>query len=756
MKTLVSLCFVLSRMSLGGTGALEVSVTAAGTLAPVPGAFVVLEGTSLGGITDARGSCLIDGVPPGAYVLRVSSVGFHPRGVTDVIVGSRRTTPVDVSLSYSVVEGGVIHVTPDYFPDESSGPVGKTEFSGEQIRRAPGSAGDVSRVITALPSVTGIDDQYNGMAVRGGNPMENGIYLDGMEIPNINHFPRQGTSGGGLGMVNTDLISDVKFSAGGFSPAFGDRLSSVMEIGIREGSRRGFEGQANLSMAGFGTVLEGPIHGGAGSWLVCGRRSYVDLLVDIADIDAVPVYSDLHGKLVYDLNPAHRLFLFGLGAWDYVDYGYEQAFEDGNGNYGITRGRNTSLGAGWRWIWPGDGFSSTILSWNGIHYGGDYYDTLTRRWEAVQNSTENSVSLRNDNSWRPREGLTLRFGLEGRLNLDDFENSYAADTNYSGDPIPELHVRRSTSGLRGGIFASAGITVIPGVTVTGGSRVDFSETTGKTRVSPRGSVCWEPAPGTTLSAAGGVYRQDLPRELTSRGPEFENLDTPVSLHLVLGFAQLLAPDTRLQFEAYSKRGSGFPYDPMQPGYFVLDGVSAEQDLHSFETLNSGGETRAEGVEITLRKQLVSGLYGLAAGSLYSSEYRTPGEPWRRRIYDQRWTGTLEGGYRFDSGWEVSCRWLLAGGRPYTPLDPVASEAHNRTILDSTRINAERYPHYSSLNLRADRRFSFERGGLVCYASVWNILNRRNVTATFWNRIEKKEDHIYQWAVMPVVGIEYEF
>lgn len=162
------------------------------------------------------------------------------------------------------------------------------------------------------------------------------------------------------------------------------------------------------------------------------------------------------------------------------------------------------------------------------------------------------------------------------------------------------------------------------------------------------------------------------------------------------------------------------------------------------------------MEITLRKQLVSGLYGLAAGSLYSSEYRTPGEPWRRRIYDQRWTGTLEGGYRFDSGWEVSCRWLLAGGRPYTPLDPVASEAHNRTILDSTRINAERYPHYSSLNLRADRRFSFERGGLVCYASVWNILNRRNTTATFWNRIEKKEDHIYQWAMMPVVGIEYEF
>ncbi len=131
-ETLVSLCFVLSGMSLGATGALEVSVTAAGTLAPVPGAFVVLEGSSLGGITDARGSCLIDGVPPGAYVLRVSSVGFHPRGVTDVIVGSRRITPVDVSLSYSVVEGGVIQVTPTTFPMSPLIQLERSSFPGNR------------------------------------------------------------------------------------------------------------------------------------------------------------------------------------------------------------------------------------------------------------------------------------------------------------------------------------------------------------------------------------------------------------------------------------------------------------------------------------------------------------------------------------------------------------------------------------------------------------------------------------------------
>ena len=111
---------------------------------------------------------------------------------------------------------------------------------------------------------------------------------------------------------------------------------------------------------------------------------------------------------------------------------------------------------------------------------------------------------------------------------------------------------------------------------------------------------------------------------------------------------------------------------------------------------------------------------------------------------------------FDNGWELSCRWLLAGGRPFTPLDLDASEEMNRTVLDSTRINAVRHPLYSSLNVRADRRFSFSESSLVVYLSVWNLLNRRNVTATYWNRIENREDSLYQWALMPVFGLEYEF
>ena len=756
MKTVCAMVLFLSLNCFAqqSSGSVFGSVEAEATLSPVPGALVVLEGTDKGGITDSEGRFLIQNVSPGSYVLRVTSVGFHPRAVPDVIVRPGRITFVDLELAYSVVDGGVIHVTPDYFSLDPGEPVSRVEFSGEQIRRSPGSAGDVSRAVTALPSVTGIDDQYNGIAARGGNPSENGVYVDGMRIPNINHFPRQGTSGGGLGLINTDLVKEVKFSAGGFGPSFGNRLSSVMEIEIRQGNREEFDGQLDMSMSGFGTVLEGPL-GPKGSWLFCARRSYIDLLVNIADIDALPVYSDLHCKMVYDVDPSNRFSVSFLEADDNVDYTRNQAWEDGNDNYGVTSNWNVTAGVGWRCIWPGDGFSNTVLSWNGIKYEGSYFQTLTENVQVLQNSTERVLVLRNTNTWQAGSMAELEFGIEGSWTANEFDNFYAADTNYSGEPIPELAVQSNIEKLSGALFLSSGLVPSTNLTVNTGVRIDFPGSTYPV-ASPRGSVELKLSPVTWVSAAAGIYRQELPGEILARDHSFENLKIPFTVHYIMGMKHLLSPETRVQFELYIKTGSEFPYDPDQPGYFILDGVSGEQDLYSFQELVSGGETRAFGAELTIQKQLINGLYGIAAGSLYSSGYRNPGEPWRRRLYDSRWTATLEGGYRFDSGWDVSGRWLFAGGRPYTPLDLEASQELNLTVLDCSRINGETYPCYSSLNLRIDRRFNFQRSSLSCYLSVWNVLNRRNVTATFWNRIENREDYIYQWATMPIFGLEYEF
>ena len=737
-------------------GRISGSVATSGTLEPVAGAFVILDGTSLGGLTDGNGEFSITGVPVGSYNLRVSSVGHHPGMKTDVIVRSERLTMVEFLLEPAPLAGGTITVRPSYFSRDEAQAGSSQEFSGEEIRRAPGSAGDVVRIIAGLPSVSKVDNQYNGLAVRGGNPFENGIYIENMEFGNINHFPRQGTSGGGLSMVNVDVLSDVRFSAGGFSAAYGDRLSSVMELKLRGGNRQEFDGQLDFGMAGAGTVLEGPLAGGDGAWLVTARHSWVDLLTSIADIDAVPTYSDYLAKVELDLSPSHRLTFLGMGAIDYVDYTFEQAGDDGNPNYGITDTKSLLTGVDWRWLWHGDGFSRTSLSFSDLSYGGDYRKTSNQEIEAVQDSDERSASLRNTNTWSASPGLEMNFGLDLRLGFNRYDSYFGADTSWSGEPLPPLTIDRDVQNFQGGIFCETTLDISQRVVATFGLRGDYSDRNRSMTVSPRGALSLQTNEDCTITASAGIYRQALPAELIARSTEFESLCDPVATHYVLGFQRLFSEDTRLVVEAYLKAYSRFPFDPGQPGYFILDGLGSEQDLYSFISLQSGALARSRGIEVTLQKRLAMGLYGIVSGSYSRSSYRSPGEPFRNRIFDNRVIVGIEGGYRFDERWEASLRWDFAGGRPFTPLDVEASAEFNRSILDESRINAERLPAFHTLNVRVDRRFNFSDTALVTYASIWNAYNRRNVAAVYWNGVEHREDRIYQWGIMPVVGLEYEF
>lgn len=756
MKVLAIALFAGVVFGNGSNGRIGGSVVSSGTMEPVVGAFVILDGTDLGAITDASGGFSIASVPVGSYGLRVSAVGHHPGLRADVIVRSERLTTVELVLERAPIAGGTITVRPSYFAGEDGSAGSSQGFSGEEVRRAPGSAGDVVRIIAGLPSVSKVDNQYNGLAVRGGNPFENGIYIENMEMGNINHFPRQGTSGGGLSMVNVDVLSDVRFSAGGFGTSFGNRLSSVMELDLRSGNRYEFDGQLDFGMAGAGTVLEGPFPGGSGSWLVTARHSWVSLLADIAEIDAVPVYSDFMVKTGLDLSPEHRLTFLGIGAVDYVDYTWEQAWEDGNPNYGVTRGNNILSGMNWRWLREGDGFTETSLSFSTQSYGGDYSKTSNRELEAVQDSRERALRLRNTSTWQASPALEVVFGTDMAYRFDDYDNFYGADTTWSGDPLPPLFVQKRVEYGRGGAFAEASLALSPALTATVGARADYSGMSDAVSFSPRGAVSLLVGEGSTIAASAGVYRQALPDELIARDPAFEELDEPSAVHAVLGWRKLLGEDTRLVIEVYSKEYRDFPYDPGQPGFFILDGLGSEQDLYTFGTLESGARASSRGLEVTLHKRLAAGLYGIVSGSLSSSSYRSPGEEQRNRIFDNRLMVGIEGGYKFDERWEASLRWDYAGGRPYTPLDLEASALYNRTILDDARINAERLPAYHALNVRVDRRFNFTRTALVTYASVWNVYNRRNTASVYWNSVTRNEDSILQWGIMPVIGLEYEF
>lgn len=740
------------------TGSVRGQVLDKRSQAPIVGVLVALETTGIGSTTDADGRYALEDVPVGSYTLIVRAPGYRPLAKTDVIVRSNRITYADAVLDQLAVKLEGLVVVAGGFPEEEAQPNSITGFSGEEVRRAPGSASDVSRIVAVLPSVAKVNDQTNSLIVRGGSPMENSFYVDNMEIPNINHFPTQGASGGPIGLINVDFIDAVDFRTGGFSATYGDRLSSVMDIRFREGNRSEFDGQLDLSLMGFGGVFEGPVPGKRGSWLLSARRSYLDLVIGMVDVGSsvAPRYGDYQGKVVFDLSASHRLSALGIFAADHMHSDSSVAVENAMvyfGNQDLAMG---TFGLNWRALWGG-GVSNTSLSFTTNGFDESFYEATTGGFLARNRSSEQAVALRNVNRHSLSNAASLEFGFDARRLIADFDNVYAAHTDAIGNPTPETVLATRLHETKVGAFAGLSVTAARRLTTTAGLRVDFFTYNQNTHISPRLSINYQLTDRTSLNAATGIYYQSLPLVLLAQNEANRELRDPRATHYVMGLSHLLTDYAKLSVELYHKEYVDSPIDPEQPSLFLVDELFYRYGFYAQHAqLVADGGARSTGIEATLQKRLARDVYGLLSASYSRARYRGSDSVWRDRVFDNRVILGVEGGYKPDNNWEFSARWIFAGGVPYTPFDLDRSAELKRAVLDETRINRERLSDYHSLNVRLDRRFHFGGSNLIVYLSVWNAYNRRNVASYYWNEIEGSQDPIHQWSALPVFGIEYEF
>ncbi|MBD3258065.1 TonB-dependent receptor plug domain-containing protein [candidate division GN15 bacterium] len=737
-------------------GTLKGSVIDRQTKSPLIGVTVQVEGTDRAAATDATGAFEFTRLPVGSYAIRFMSVGYVGVVRTDIIVRSKRITFLEVGLQETTTEIEGMTVSAGYFNEVDDHATSATSFSAEEVRRAPGSAGDVSRIMAVLPSVAKVNDQLNSLVVRGGSPTENAFYIDNIEIPNINHFPLQGTSGGPISMVNVDFLRAVTFSAGGFGAAYGDRLSSVMDIEFRVGNRDELDLQLDMNMAGFGVLGEGPLAGGKGSWLVSVRRSYLDLIVDAIGTGIAPRYGDINAKVAVDLAPSTKLSLLAIGGVDEVNFDSAQAVEDDNVAYGSHKGYEYAAGLNLRQLWGNNGYSNTSLSVLGTKYEGTFYEVSTGDSLTSQNSIESAIQVRNVNHFRLNDRSNIEFGFDYKHHLDSYDYYVREYTNLFGENIPELIVKKDFDSPRVGAFTSLTLRPLPRLTTKLGARFDYFEYNDHTHIAPRFSASYQLTDRTSINAAAGIYYQFLPITLLSQQASFRELADPVSRHYILGVTHRLGEATRLTVEGYYKDYDNFPVDPIQPELFISDEIAFARIVGIFENLESIGKARSYGIEVTLQKKLAQNIYGLASTSLYKAEYKAGDGIWRDRIFDNRLLFSMEGGYKPNDAWEFSLRWIYAGGAPHTPLDLTASQALNRTVKDRDRVNDVRFPDYHSLNIRVDRRFNFRGSSLILYLSVWNAYNRENVAEYYWNEADRKQDTMYQWSLIPLLGVEYEF
>lgn len=766
MKTLLTVLLVVSSLlqppsvqaqeESAETGVLSGLVTNGMTQEPLPLATVVLVGTALGASTDADGRFTVRGIPVGTYEVRVSLVGFAPLVITDVVIRTGRPTDVVVRLEEGTIGLEGVDVTARYFRTSPDAPVSLQRLSAEEIRRSPGGFEDVLRAIAILPGVAQASPGRNDLVVRGGAPSENLFVIDNIEIANINHFGTQGASGGPLSFINLDFVDETAFTTGGFGVRYGDRMSSVLTIDLKDGRTDRWGGKGTISATQFGLNLEGPA-GSAGSVIFSARRSYLDLIFRAAGFGFVPEYWDFLGRATYSLDRSNRLTALGIAAINDVQFFNDDADQRFDNSRVLgTDQRQAVGGLTWQHLF-GKGFLTSTVSRTSVRYNGVQRDSLLRP-VFTNISREEETALRSDLVLQVGRQMEVSAGAQVRMLSFTADLALPAYVSSFGDTIGFAQRGVAADGVKSAAYAQLTRHFGSSLHLTAGGRLDhFDLLRRKFVAAPRFSASYRFTERTALSASAGRYYQSPSSIWLAANEGNRSLSPARADQYVLGLEHLLRADLKARVEVYRKEYRDYPASLDRP-YLVLANTGggfggSDENFASYGTddLVSAGRGRAEGVELFLQKKLSEvPVYGIASITVGRAVFAALDGVERAGAFDQRVILTLSGGYRFDERWEASGKFRFATGAPYTPFRDDGTQ-------DASLYNSERVKSAHSLDLRIDRRWNFARWNLIVYLDIQNVYNNKFSGAVRWNaregRVESDESAI---GILPSIGVSAEF
>jgi len=724
---------------------------------PIAGAVVTVLGTPIRAVTAPDGTFRLTEVPPGVWQVQAAAIGYRPSVRSDVVVAPGRSPDVLLHLEPLPVELAGIVVEPEYFEQSPSAATSTQALSYEEIRRLPGGLEDVARAVAAQPGVVQVGEGRNDLIVRGGAPSENLYLIDGVEVENINHFGTQGATGGPLSFVNLDFVRDVTFSTGGFGARYGDRLSSVLGIDLKDGRTDRVGGRATLASSQFGLDVEGPT-GSAGSFLFSARRSYLDLVFRAAGFGFIPEYWDLLGKWTYRPTARDEIGFFAIGALDNVDFINDTPDQRYDNAEILGNAQNRYVaGLSYRRV-LGGGLLDVRVGRNFADYEFAQRDTLLQALFGSA-SRESETSVRADLGWNLGAGWDVHVGLQGKFAMvrgsATLPEGFGTDF---GDSIPAVLGSWDRRYTKGAGYLEVSRSLAQRLRVAAGVRVDaFTALERPVAWGPRLSLAYDVGPRTTVAVSGGVYRQSPAYVWVAANPVNTRLRHLRVDQAVVSFEHRVRVDTRVRLELYGKRYRDYAASTLRP-YLVMAntgagfGGAADDEFASFgfDPLVSDGTGRAFGGELLVQKRLSQiPLYGTAALSLGWARYTALDGVERDGAYERRINVNVSGGYRLTPRWELGMKFRLGTGLPYTPYD-----ADGRR--DPAALNSVRFPLTHALDVRVDRRWNFRAWNLVLYLDVQNIYNHKNVGRVRWDARTGRAEFDESLGIFPTVGLSAEF
>ncbi len=709
----------------------------------VPFATVQIWGTTTGVVTDVSGNFLFTGVKPGFVELRVSSIGFKPYISSSIMVTNSHKEELEIPLEEAAIGIGEVIVKASPFTKKIETPVSVRIIGIDEIEKNPGGNRDISKVIQSFPGVASTPAFRNDVIVRGGGPNENRFYIDNVEIPYLNHFSTQGSSGGPVGIINVDFVQSVDFISSAFPSSKGNALSSILNFTLVDGNSDKLKIKSTLGASDLGLTLDGPV-GKKGSLIMSLRRSYLKYLFSALKLPFLPTYTDFQFKYKIRLNTKNELTILGLGAKD--DFSLNLKANDTDFqryilDYIPVQTQYSYVAGAVLKHFRDNGYDTWVLSRN--YLNNNQYKYLNNI-ETPENKTldylsgEGEIKARYESTILGENGFRLSYGAG--YEYAHYRNS-TFKLLYFGGQQNEINYKTNLMLSKYGAFGQVSKSYLnEKLSLSFGVRTDANTYSSGmsnplSQLSPRFSASYSLTEKLNLNLSIGKYYQLPPyTALGYSNPasvfinKQNNLKYMAADHFVAGLELVPAENVQITLEGFVKNYSHYPFSVRDS--VPLSSKSADYGIFGDEELTSTSKGKAYGVEFLARLKEFKRINLVFSYTFVRSEFLGINSVMIPSSWDNKHLINLTATKKFDRNWDLGLKWRLVGGAPYSPYDleksanKAAWDVQGQGYLDYSKFNTLRLKAFHQLDIRIDKEYFYTGWSLMFYLDVQNVYDQK--------------------------------
>lgn len=758
---------------------------------PLPFVSVVIAGTTNGMLTDEKGNFQFTGLKPGFYRVQASLLGYKSVVSAQIEVNNAKTGFLEIKMEKQDQQLEEVTVNASPFRKTEESPVSLKTIGIAEIEKSPGANRDISQVIKSFAGVLSSPSFRNDIIIRGGGPSESRFYLDGIEVPNINHFATQGASGGAVGILNADFLREVNFYSGAFPADRGNALSGVFEFSQVDGNADKMKFRTSLGASEVSATLDGPA-GKKTTYIVSVRRSYLQLLFSALKLPFLPTFNDTQFKVKTRFDAKNELTFIGLGSIDVNKLNLNIKNPDDQQQFilsqlPVNNQWSYTFGAVYKHFRE-KSYQTVAVSQSRLN------NTLTKYLENNDSSPDNLIlkyaSQELENRIRFEDNVRMDgFKLNWGTNLDfaRYTNSTYQKRFYSGDVL-NIDYNTRLNLVKYGLFGQLSHTYFDDrLTLSAGVRMDGNNySSGMANLlnqfSPRFSASYEFIPRWSLNFNTGRYFE-LPayttlgfRENNQFVNKQNNLKYISADHLILGVEYEPAPDMQFSVEGFSKMYRHYPFSVKDQ--ISLANKGADYGVIGDEEVTSTSKGRAYGAEFQARISSSKGYNLNLSYTLVRSEFQDGTGKYIVSSWDSKHILSLTASAALKKNWQVGTRYRHVGGLPYTPYDLnrssliAAWDLQGGPYLDYSKLNSLRFPAFQQLDVRVDKAYFLKRTTLKFYLDIQNLFNTKSqstdivvretdgngnfLTTDNGTRYVLRSVKNTSGTVLPTIGVQLEF